>query len=521
MQIFQSPFPDITIPDISVTEWVFERLASHKDKVLLADSASSRTITADQAVEQVRALAGGLVARGLQKGQVVAIMAPNLPDYFIVFHGVALAGGTLTVINPTYTAAELRFQLQDSAAQLLITVPGLLATARDAIEDTGVKQIVTIGEVDSDVMPLSGLMGAPLEQQVPVDPTSDVVVLPYSSGTTGLPKGVMLTHRNLVANACQWIEINRIECVETTPIFLPFFHIFGLTLGLMVYPGAGAGIVTMPRFDLEQLLKIIQDTKAQRLWIAPPVAIALAKHPLVDQFDLSSLGRILSGAAPLGADIGEALAKRLDCDVVQGFGMTELSPVSHCMPMDEAKSGSVGVTVANTCSRIVEPDSLNDCAPGEAGELWVKGPQVMKGYLNNPAETAKVLDSDGWFRTGDIASIDAQGHLYIHDRLKEMIKVKGFAVAPAEVEAALVAHPAILDAAVIGVPNNEFGEVPKAYIVPVEDSAPDLSELQQYLGSRLARYKIVHELEVVEAIPKSASGKILRRILRDRAIAEV
>ena len=253
-----------------------------------------------------------------------------------------------------------------------------------------------------------------------------------------------------------------------------------------------------------------------RLWVVPPIAIALAKDPIVDRFDLSALKEIGSGAAPLSAEIGDAIRKRLGCAFYQGYGMTEISGVSHSHASGASKPDTLGTPVANTACRIVDPDTLEDLGPDEPGELWIKGPSVMTGYLNDPDATAETMTEGGWLRTGDIATSDADGHLRIVDRLKEMIKVKGFPVAPAEVEAALIAHPAILEAAVFGVSDREKGEVPMALIVAAQGAAPDLAAVQEHLGARLARYKIVQALEVVDAIPKAASGKILRRVLRER-----
>jgi 4-coumarate--CoA ligase len=281
----------------------------------------------------------------------------------------------------------------------------------------------------------------------------------------------------------------------------------------------GAGLVTMPRFDLEAMLGHIQRHRVEKLYIAPPVAIALAKHPLVDQFDLSSLKVIMSAAAPLGAEVANAVRTRLGgCVVIQGYGMTELSPLTHVTPHRAPKPGAVGVSAPNTATRIVNPDTLQDCEPGEEGEVWVKGPQVMLGYLNRPEATAAMI-RDGWLRTGDLGVVDADGYLTIRDRLKELIKVKGFQVAPAEVEAELLSLPGIADCAVIGVPDDEAGERPLAFVVRQPGNEASAEDIQTALKPRLASYKLPHRVEFIEAIPKSASGKILRRILRDRVAA--
>jgi 4-coumarate--CoA ligase len=274
--------------------------------------------------------------------------------------------------------------------------------------------------------------------------------------------------------------------------------------------------VTLPRFDLAQALGIIQDHKVSRFFAVPPIVLALAKHPLVDEYDLSSLEWIMSGAAPLGAELTAEAAARIGCEIVQGYGMTELSPVSHGTPSGQGRPGTVGVTVPNTESRLVDPETGEDADVGGEGELWVRGPQVMLGYLNNPEATAATIDADGWLHTGDIARIDADGHVTIVDRVKELIKVKGFQVPPAELEALIITHPAVADVAVIGVPDVEAGELPKAFVVAKPGATVTPAEIQEFVAPHVATYKQVRLVELVDEIPKSPSGKILRRLLRDR-----
>ncbi len=508
---------DIALRDQSITERVFENLETRPDEIVLTEGMSGAGMTAAQFMTEVKTLAGGLTARGFGAGKTVALMAPNVPHYCVVFHAVAWAGGTITTINPTYTASEVAHQLRDSAADLLITVPMFLETAQTAAKDAAGQPIAVMGTAEG-AEPLSDFYGTPIEQQVPVDLDEHYVVLPYSSGTTGLPKGVCLSHRNLVVNVDQIIQAGDIRPGETAAAFLPFFHIYGMTVLMNVHLAGGGALVTMPRFDLELFLKISQDHKARRMWIVPPVALALAKHPLVDKFDLSSIQQVFSGAAPLGAEVSDAVAKRLDCISVQGFGMTELSPVSHTTPLSNPKSGSSGTAMPNTQCRIVDPESGEDLPTGKEGELWVKGPQVMKGYLNNEKATRETLTPDGWLKTGDIAYIDEDGYMFIVDRLKELIKYKGFQVAPAELEATLVSMDGITDAAVIGLPDDEAGELPVAFVVAA-DPAPTEAEIKAHLAKTLSTYKQVHRITFVDEIPKSASGKILRRVLKAQATA--
>jgi acyl-CoA synthetase (AMP-forming)/AMP-acid ligase II len=297
---------------------------------------------------------------------------------------------------------------------------------------------------------------------------------------------------------------------------LPFFHIYGQTVIMNIGLYRGATLVTMPKFDLEQFLQIVQDHRVTRGYFVPPIVLALAKNPAVDRFDLSSLTYILSGAAPLGPDLAEACARRIGCTVVQGYGLTETSPVTHCVSGEGAPDhrGSIGPPVPGTECRIVDWATGRDVPTGEAGELWIRGPQVMRGYLNNPEATAASIDQDGWFRTGDIARADEEGYFWIVDRLKELIKYKGYQVPPAELEAFLVGHPAIGDAAVIPVSDEEAGEIPKAYVVLTGEATAE--QIMAYVAERVAPHKKVRAVEVVEEIPKSASGKILRRLLVER-----
>jgi acyl-CoA synthetase (AMP-forming)/AMP-acid ligase II len=506
--IHASPLPDVTIPTTPLTDTVLGGAAALGDKPALIDGPSGRVVTYAQLDDLVRRFAGGLVARGFAKGQTLALMAPNMPDYAVVFHGVALAGGVVTTINPTYTEREVHHQLVDAGASILVTVAAFLQTAKDAADGTAVDEIVVIGESSFDA-----LFGDPLPAQVSVV-DDDLVVLPYSSGTTGLSKGVMLTHANLVANIAQVVESAKMRADERFIAVLPFFHIYGMQVLMNCGLAAGATIVTMPRFDLEQFLSLMQEHSITRAFVAPPMVVAFAKHPIVDDFDLSACEQMFSGAAPLSAELALEAGARVGCEIVQGYGMTELSPVSHLTPPGMFKPGSVGVTAPNTATRIVDISTGADLGLDADGEVWVKGPQVMKGYLNNDQATAMTIDDDGWLHTGDIGHVDADGHLYVVDRLKELIKFKGFQVPPAELEALLLTHPHVADAAVVGKPDDEAGEIPVGYVVlkPGADATAD--EIRAFVAERVATYKRLGEVHFLDAIPKSASGKILRRMLK-------
>lgn len=512
--IFKSPLPPVEILDISVTERVFQGLEARGDKTAMIDGITGETVTGHALIDRIKRFAGGMTANGQGVGSVTALMAPNCIDWVTAFHGAAYAGGTVTTVNPTYSSAELNRQLIDSGATMLITTPESLETAQAGAEGTGVSKIVVIGEAPG-VPSLDTMMGEPLPAQAPVDLTETVAAMPYSSGTTGLPKGVCLTHRNLVVNIDQVIAtMPTVEAGDTTVAVLPFFHMFGLTALANVTLAKQGCVVTMPRFDLARFLEVIEEHRISLVYVVPPIVVALAKHPMVDEHDLSSLNVLGSGAAPLGEEVGQAVFDRLGCEVVQGWGMTEITTCGSSQLVHKNRPGSVGVAVPNAELRIVDTETGADLPVGEAGELLVRGPHVMKGYLNRPEETAKTLGADGWLRTGDVASIDEDGYLTLHDRLKELIKVNAFQVAPAEVEAILLTHPQIADAGVVGQPDEEAGERPVAYVVSAAGASLEEEAIQTFVHERLASYKVPAKVHIVDAIPKSPSGKILRRLLR-------
>ncbi len=508
--IFKSPLPDVEIPAIPLTDYVFAGADAWPDRPAMIDGGDGRTVTFAQLRDMISKLAGGLKARGFGPGKTLALMAPNTIEYAIVFHATGVCGATVTTINPTYGADEVRYQLNDAGASLVITVPAFVETATEAMSDSPASEVIAVGTPEFEA-----LYGEPLEQ-VALDVHNDVLVLPYSSGTTGLPKGVMLTHHNLVANLAQSSPMMDYGENEVALAALPFFHIYGMQVLMNGLLAEGITVVTMARFDMEQSLSLIQEHSVTQFFAVPPIVLGLAKHPAVDQFDVSSLRKVFCGAAPLGGELGEEAAARIGCPIVQGYGMTELSPISHATVGDNYKTGSSGYTAPNTEVRIID-DEGNDLGPDEPGEMLIRGPQVMKGYLSNADATAETLDADGWLHTGDVARIDAQDHMFIVDRVKELIKYKGFQVAPAELEALIVQHPAVADVAVIGIPEIEAGELPKAFVVLKPDTSASAEEIQAFVKAEVASYKQIRLVEFVSEIPKSASGKILRRFLRDRA----
>jgi len=522
--IFRSPYPERDIPETPLTPFVLARARALKDKPALIDALSGRTITYEQLYEAVQRVAAGLAARDFRKGDVFAIYSPNVPEYAIAFHAVSLVGGIVTTLNPLSTAQEAGHQLKDAGAKYLLTVPALLDKAREAATAAAsVAEIFVFGTAEG-ATPFSDLFAEDGREPpaVEIDPHADVVALPYSSGTTGLPKGVMLTHRNLVANVVQ-VQANELIHEDDTLIcVLPLFHIYGMVVIMNLGLCMGAKIVVMSRFDLESFLKNLQDYGVTLAHVVPPIMLALAQHPSVGNYDLSKLKTRFSGAAPLSEQLARACSERLGCAIRQGYGMTETSPAIHLTPSqaDWSKYGSIGQCVPNTECKIIDVETGASLSYRQEGELCMRGPQMMKGYLNRAEATAATIDGNGWLHTGDIAYADEDGHFFIVDRLKELIKYKGSQVAPAELEALLLTHPAVADAAVVASPDEEAGEVPKAFVVRTDAAGavtPD--ELMAFVASHVAPYKKIRKLEFIDQIPKSASGKILRRLLvaRERA----
>ena len=529
-----SPYPDVEIPNLSVPEFVLAAGKERPDAPALIDGLKGDTITHGQLAAYVDRVAANLHARGLRKGDVVAVFCPNTPWYPVVFHGIAAAGCVMSPINSLYTPDEIAFQLKDSGAKILITISLFMDRAVAAAEKAPLDEIVVLDGMEGHANLFDLLAAEAPSVQVDIDPANDLVTLPYSSGTTGLPKGVMLTHRNLVANVAQTRPMIDLQSDEKIIAVLPFFHIYGLTVLMNQGLQWGGTVITLPRFDLEDFLRTIQDHKITRAFVAPPILVALAKHPVVDQYDLSSLRSILSGAAPLDESLALAVEHRLrkgaatGVTVAQGYGMTELSPVSHTTPDEgceppgaedhDVPKGSVGYAVPNTECRLVDPGTGEDAADGERGELWIRGPQVMKGYLNNPDATAATVDAEGWLHTGDVAIVDDHGCYTVVDRVKELIKYKGYQVAPAELEAVLLNHPEIADAAVIGVPEKESGEeLPKAFCVRTPGSELTEQAVIEFMAAKVAPHKKIRFVEFIDAVPKSAAGKILRKDLKARA----
>ncbi len=527
--VFRGPLPDIEIPNLSVYDFLFGSIdLTDLDRVAIVDGASGAETTYRQLVGQIGLVAGALAARGIGNDDVVALHSPNVPIFASVFHGILRSGATATTVNALYTGEEMAGQLQDSKAKLIFTVSPLLPAAKEAAAIAGLpdEKIIVLDGAEGFAS-LRDLMGeGQTAPEVTFDPAEHIAVLPYSSGTTGRPKGVILTHRNLVANVVQSLGFLTSTPDDRILAVLPFFHIYGMTVLLNMAFAVRARLVTMPRFDLTEFLRIIQDHRVTWAFIAPPIAVALAKHPLVDSYDLSSMKYIVSGAAPFDAALATAVADRLGCRVTQGYGMSEMSPVSHTIPVDrlDIPLSSVGVTLPNIECKLIDPatgDEIEMPTEGvsEPGELLCRGPNIMKGYLNNEEATRNTLDPDGFLHTGDIATVDSNGFVYIVDRLKELIKYKGYQVAPAELEALLLTNPKVADAAVVAGHDADGEEVPRAFVVLQPGAELSADDVMVFVAEHVAPHKKVRQVTFIDVIPKSSSGKILRKDLRNVELA--
>jgi acyl-CoA synthetase (AMP-forming)/AMP-acid ligase II len=514
--IFKSPYPEITIPEVPIADFILENASRFSDKPALIDANTDRSLTYKELTDAVNRAAAGLAEHGFQKGDVLAIHALNCPEYAIAFLGVARLGGVCTMVSPLFNEAELTNQLRDSGAKYLVTDPQLADTALAAAGAVNIREVFALGEIDGATPFCSLLDNAGQAPAVEIDPRSDIVALPYSSGTTGLPKGVMLTHYNLVAMLSQMQTVDVLRSQDTTICVVPCYHLYGLHVVIDLALRTGATAITLRQFDLEKFLHALEKYQVNVVPIVPPIVLALSASPLVERFDLSKLEALHCGAAPLSPEVANACSERLGVRISYGYGMTELSSLSHLSyrNAEKHKPDSTGYCLPNTVCKIIDLESQRDLKAGEKGEVCVRGPQVMKGYLGEPEATAEIIDGEGWLHTGDIGYTDEDGALFIVDRLKELIKYKGRQVAPAELEAVLLSHPAIADAAVIPSPDEKAGEVPIAFVVLKKSALPD--EIIDFVAERVAAHKKIRRVEFVDEIPKSPAGKILRRLLVQR-----
>ena len=506
--------PDVEIPRTSLTSFVLRHAREHASEIATVDVSGRTSYTFAELATQMRRAARGLREMGFRKGDVLAILAPNVPEYPIVYHAAALAGGIIVALNPLDTSDDLVDRLEEAGARFLVTVPHEMAKVTGLLDRTDVEQVVVIGEADG-ATPLAALVAHDEIVETSLYPSDEVVTVLHSSGSTGLPKGVLLTHRNMIAKALLTSMVAPTGPGERALAMPPFHHAFGLSMMMNASLYQGTALVTMERFDPEAFLRAVEEHRITRLYIVPTIAVLLAKSPLVDRFDLSSLRSIVSGGASLDPEIARLVRERIGCEIGQGYGLTE-AMVSFMQPPD-AGSGSVGRTAPGVECKIVDATTGQELGRNEHGEILVRGPHVMKGYLNAPEATARVLEPDGFLHTGDLGYVDDDGELFIVDRIKELIKYKGQQVSPVELEAILMRHPKITDAAVIGVPDEESSEIPKGFIVTAE--VITAQEIMDWVAERVAPYKKIRQIEFIDKIPRTPVGKIERRTLSTRATA--
>eukprot|EP00696_Hemimastix_kukwesjijk_P006962 gnl/Hemi2/18837_TR6241_c0_g1_i1.p1 gnl/Hemi2/18837_TR6241_c0_g1~~gnl/Hemi2/18837_TR6241_c0_g1_i1.p1 ORF type:complete len:549 (-),score=150.89 gnl/Hemi2/18837_TR6241_c0_g1_i1:132-1748(-) len=522
MSVFRSVHPDRPLPVANLADFVSSNWAKFADREAVVDGPSGQGVKYGLLKHLIRKVACGLDRRGFRKGAVVALFTPNIPQYVPLFLGAASIGVILSPANPVYTEEELVYQLSDSGARAIATIPQLLPNALAAKKRLGAQItdiILLVGSAEGTVSFGDLLKNDGEVAPVTINPLEDIACIPYSSGTTGLAKGVLLTHHNITSNIIQTLSVVQPDEYHVVMGILPFYHIYGLVVNVLCSLFYGWKIVTMPKFELEPYLTLIQQHKSTLLYVVPPIMLALANHPIVDKFDLSSVREILSGAAPLGPALQTKVMERLKNVIVrQGYGMTETSPVTFSVPpcatAVRSKAGSVGQAVSHVLTKVVHPETGRLLGVNEDGEIWVKGPNVMKGYLNNPKATAETVDSEGYLHSGDIGHIDADGYLFIVDRMKELIKFKGFQVPPAELEALLLKHPKVADVCVVGRVVKEE-ELPAAFVVLKPGATATEAEIASFVSSSVANHKWLRGGVIfTDKIEKSAAGKILRRLMR-------
>ena len=511
------PTTEFTYREITLQDRLREvaREVGDKPALLMGDrSVSFREV--DQLSDR---LAAALAKRGVRPGDRVTIFMPNCVEFVIAFYGTLKIGGVVNPINAQSKEREVRFQVDDAGATAVL-YHAALAPVVDAVrsELKGVRAFAVTGDAaPSGVERLNDLLmadGPDVSVSAHVG-MNDLAALPYTSGTTGFPKGVMLTHANLTANQQQFFAAVPVRRDDVFLNVLPYFHIYALNLLMTGAISLGAAQVIMPRFDMVEYCTLVERRRATVCFIVPPIVLGLAMSPEVEKHDFSSVRFFFSGAAPLAPDPAKRMIQRIGKPIIQGYGLTETSPVTHANPIEAAVLESIGRPVPGTEDKIVDLETGTKTLPnGEVGEICVRGPQVMKGYWNKPEDTADVI-RDGWFHTGDVGRRDDKGYVFIVDRKKEFIKYKGFGVGPAEVEAVLCEHPAVADAGVIGKPDEEAGEIPKAFVQLRPNTQATAEELIAFVKERIADYKRVREVEFIEKVPRTASGKILRRELAD------
>lgn len=528
--VIYSRHEDCNLHNMTIVQRFFEQTKLFPKATAMECGLTGRRYSYNQMAQLVRRFGSSLARMGLKRGEVLGLVLPNMPEFPIALLGAAGMGMPVTTVNPIYTIDEIARQMNMSGARAIVTFPMLAEQIRQVKAlCPKVRRLIMIGDRHDGYACIREMFqdsGDLFDESTEIDPFEDVFIMPYSSGTTGLPKGVMLTHASVGANIQQCLHPGTSKGSIATESFqevytcvLPFFHIYGMVSVMLCGLDHGAKLVTLPRFETESFLNTIWNNHPTMLQLVPPLISFLGHHPDVKLEAFDRLHTMFCGAAPLGQAAATRLIERLnkyDLLLQEGFGMTETSPVTHMSPVLNNKIGSCGEPVSRTRAKVVDLNTGEALGPGQEGELCVIGPQLMKGYHNNIEATEATIDPNGWLHTGDIAIYDEDNQFYIVDRLKELIKVKGLQVAPSELEDLLRRHPSVLDVAVIGVPDEISGELPRAYVVKKagHDSVRD-RDIIKFLDSQVAPHKRLRGgLLFIESIPKTNTGKILRRELK-------
>lgn len=535
----------IDYPNVLLTQFLIDaaRDFPQRDAILFL----GKKLTFQQLLAESYRFANSLKELGVQPGERIALMLPNCPQAVIAYYGALFVGAIVVQTNPLYVERELEHQLSDSGAETIVCLDLVLSKVRQVQKQTKLKRVIVTSvkdylpfpknllypltlwkdgikltvQYDENTYAFKSLISKALPSPVTppkVDPANDIALLQYTGGTTGLAKGAMLTHRNLVVNSVQaahWLYKVKRGTDKVLGV-LPFFHVYGMTVVMNYAMYQAATMILVPRFDRDMILKTIVKERPTLFPGAPTMYVGIINHPKIQKFDLSSIDACVSGSAALPVEVQEKFEKLTGGRLIEGYGMTETSPVTHAnLVWDRTRSATIGIPWPDTEARVVDTETGEEVPVGETGELQVRGPQVMKGYWNREDETAKVLSADGWLSTGDIVRMDHEGYFFVMDRKKDMIIAGGYNIYPREVEEVLFEHPAIQEAAVVGVPHPYRGETVKAFIVLKPGMKLTEKELDQYCREKIAKYKVPRLYEFRDELPKTFVGKVLRRVLQE------